>query len=390
MTFDIKTDIRIQYEKPSGTWNSIQCDTFELDIDRGVDVEQNTFARPSVGTATIKLMKSSLSDFLNGPDYQSNQRIRIQYDIGGASFQSIFEGYIQNIAMTYIPQAKASGNNNERGQLQVDITANDMGRIALNTQIGTFNITGTSTRSFINLMNQLETAITAIDSRYSQAQVLSGGSSTFQYANTFLDVPSGELFTQFLDAELGWLFASRNSGMRYLTRADVNTIQGYAFDPLNLTVSNVHSTSDLHVCMDNIQLAYNSDNIANQVRVTNEVTGIQTTSTNSTSVGLYGRQLADFEVNFDPTVSGGTTFAQWASAVSGAANPKSVTSVSVPAIRRDGFPSEILEEEIGSSLQVEFASAGLPTLQERYMITRFNHVIDADHWEVNIGLWRGI
>jgi hypothetical protein len=380
MTFDIKTDIRIQYEKPSGTWNSIQCDTFELEIDRGIDVEQATFARPAVGTATVKLMKSSLSDFLNGPDYQSNQRFRVQYLVGGI-FSSIFEGFIQNIEMSYVVEAQ---------KLQVNITANDMGRLALNTQIGTFNITGTSTRSFINLMNQLETAITAIDSRYSQAQVLSGGSSTFQYANTYLDVASGELFNQFLDAELGWLFASRNSGMRYLTRADVNTIQGYAFDPLNLTVSNVHSTSDLHVCMDNIQLAYNSDNIANQVRVTNAVTGIKTTSTNSTSVGLYGRQLADFEVNFDPTVSGGTTFANWASAVSGAANPKSVTSVSVPAIRRDGFPSEILEEEIGSSLQVEFASAGLPTLQERYMITRLNHVIDADHWELNIGLWRGI
>jgi hypothetical protein len=333
-------------------------------------------------------MKSSLSDFLNGPDYQSNQRIRIQYVIGGL-FSSIFEGFIQNIAMTYIPQAKVSGNNNERGQLQVDITANDMGRIALNTQIGTFNIV-TGSRSFINVMNQLGTAITAIDSRYSQFQTLFGGSSTFQYANTFLDVPSGELYNQFLDAELGWLYASRNSGMRYLTRADVNTIQGYAFNPLNLTVSNVHSTSDLHVCMDNIQLAYNSDNIANQVRVTNEVTGIRTTSTNSTSVGLYGRQLADFEVNFDPTVSGGTTLANWASAVATAANPKSVTSVSVPAIRRDGFPSEILEEDIGRSLQVEFASAGLPTLQERYMISRINHVIDANHWEVNIGLWRGI
>jgi hypothetical protein len=380
MTFDIKQDIRIQYEKPSGTWNSIQCDTFEVDIDRGIDVEQGTFARPSVGIATVKLMKSSLSDFLNGPDYQSNQRFRVQYNVGGI-FSSIFEGFIQNIEMSYVVEAQ---------KLQVDITANDMGRLALNTQIGTFNITGTSTRSFINVMNQLGTAITAIDSRYSQAQVLSGGSSTFQYANTYLDVPSGELFNQFLDAELGWLYASRNSGMRYLTRADVNTIQGYSWDTNDIIVSNVHSTSNLHVCMDNIQLAYNSDNIANQVRVTNAVTGIKTTSTNSTSVGLYGRQLADFEVNFDPTVSGGTTFANWASAVSGAANPKSVTAVSVPAIRRDGFPSEILEEEIGSSLQVEFASAGLPTLQERYMITRMNHVIDADHWELNIGLWRGI
>ena len=379
MTWNIKTGIRIQYEKPSGTWNSMQCDTFELQIDRGINVEQSTFARPSVGTATIRMMKSSLSDFLNGPDYASNQRIRIQYDNIG-SWDELFNGFIQNIDMSYVQDA---------GKLQVDITANDMGRIALNTQIGTFNITGTSTRSFISVMGQLATAITAIDSRYSQAQVLSGGSSTYQYANTYLDITSGELYEQFLDAELGWLYASKSGAMRFLTRADVNTIQGYSWDTNDIIVSNVHSTSNLHVCMDNIQLAYNSDNIANQVRVTNAVTGTKTTSTNSTSVTAYGRQLADFEVNFDPA-SPSSTFAQWASAVSGAANPKAITSVSVPAIRRTGFPSYILNEEIGDALQVEFASAGLPTLQERYMISRINHVIDANHWEMNIGLWRGI
>lgn len=379
MAWDIKTDLRIQYEKPSGTWNSIQADSYELDIDRGVDVEQGAFARPSVGTATIKMLKRSLADFLNGPDYASNQRIRIEY-LDGGLWVALFTGFIQNIEMAYIVEA---------GKLQVIITANDMGRIALNTQIGTFNITGTTARSFINVMNQLGTAITAIDSRYSQAQVLSGGSSTYQYANTYLDVPSGELYNQFLDAELGWMWASKNSGMRFLTRADVNTIQGYSWDTNDIIVSNVHSTSNLHVCMDHIELSYLSDGIANQVRVTNAVTGTKTTSTNSSSVTAYGRQLADFEVNFDPA-SPSSTYAQWASAVATAANPKSIRMVSVPAIRRTGLPSSILSEDIGDALQIEFASAGLPTLQERYMITRINHVIDADHWEVNIGLWRGI
>ncbi len=379
MTWDIKTGIRIQYEKPAGTWNNIQADTFEVDIDRGVDVEQNTFARPSVGTATVRMMKSSLADFLNGPDYASNQNFRIQYDNSG-TWDPLFTGFIQNIEMNYVVEAK---------KLQVTITANDMGRLALNTQIGTFNITGTTARSFINVMNQLGTAITAVDSRYSQAQVLSGGSSTYQYANTYLDVPSGELFEQFLDAELGWLYASKSGGMRYLTRADVNTIQGYSWDTNDLIVSNVHSTSNLHVCMDYIDLSYISDGIANQVRVTNAVTGTRTTSTNSTSVTAYGRQLADFTVNFDPA-SPSTTYAQWASAVASAANPKNIRSVSVPVIRRTGFPSFILNEEIGDALQVEFASTGLPTLQERYMITRMNHTINADHWELSLGLWRGI
>lgn len=379
MTFDIKTDLRIQYEKPSGTWNSIQADSFEVSIDRGVDVEQGVFARPSVGTAEIRMMKSSLSDFLNGPDYASNQAFRIQYDNGGV-WDPIFTGFIQNIEMNYVVENK---------KLQVTITANDMGRLALNTQIGTFNITGTSTRSFINVMGQLATAITAIDSRYSQSQVLSGGSSTYQYANTYLDVASGELFEQFLDAELGWLYASKSGAMKYLSRADVNTIQGYAWDTNDLIVSNIHSSSNLHVCMDTMDLSYISDGIANQVRVENAVTGTRTTSTNSSSVTLYGRQLADFTVNFDPA-SPSTTYAQWASAVATAANPKNIRSVSVPVIRQTGFPSFILNEEIGDALQVEFASTGLPTLQERYMITRMNHVISADHWELNLGLWRGI
>jgi hypothetical protein len=379
MIFDIKTDLRIQYEKPAGTWNNLQCDSFEVSIDRGIDVEQGTLARPSVGTAEVRMMKSNLSDFLNGPDYQSNQRFRVQYVVGGLG-SSIFEGFIQNIEMQYLVEAK---------QLQVTITANDMARIALNTQIGTFNIV-TGSRSFVNVMNQLATAITAVDSRYSQSQLLSGGSSTFQYQNTYLDTPSGELFETFLDAELGWLYPTKSSGMRYLTRADVNTIQGYPWDVNGLIVSNIHSTVDEHVCMNSMDLSYLSDGIANQVRVENATTGIRSVSTNATSVSLYGRQLADFTVDFDPTASGGTTLANWASAVSSAANPKNIRSVSVPAIRRDGFPSLILEEDIGDALQVEFASAGLPTLQERYMITRLNHVITAQHWELNIGLWRGI
>jgi hypothetical protein len=140
--------------------------------------------------------------------------------------------------------------------------------------------------------------------------------------------------------------------------------------------------------MNSIDLSYLSDGIANQVRVENALTGIRTTATNATSVTAYGRQLADFIVEFDP--SSGTTFANWASAVANAADPKNIRSVSVPAIRRDGLASVVLLADVGEPLQVEFASTGLPTLQELYMITKMNHVITAEHWELNIGLWRGI
>jgi hypothetical protein len=386
MPFDIKTDLRIQYLK-SGVYYSLEADSFELDIDRGIEVEQGVFARPSVGTATIRMMKKNLADFLNGPDYQSNQFLRIEYRTAG-TWTRLFAGYIQNIEMNYVATAKSGASALDKGKLQVTITAYDISRIALNTQISTFNITGTSARSFINVMDQLGTAIGAIDSRYAWSQALSGGSSTYQNAYTYLDIASGELYAQFLDAELGWLWAHKNGSMRYMTRADVNTVQGQTWSSSNLTVSNIHSTASKHVCMDNIQLAYDSDAICNVVAVTETFNQTKSTQSNSSSITAYGRQVGRFEVNFDPTAV--TTLAQWASAVATAANPKSIRMVSVPVILDSGDVSEIADSEIGSALQIEFAQTGFTTLQELYMISRINHVIDADHWEMNIGLWRGI
>ena len=390
MPFDIKSQLRIQYEKPAGTWNNLQCDSFEVIIDRGIEVEQSVFARPSVGTATIKMMKSDLSDFMNGPDYQSNQRIRIEWQ-NISTWQPLFYGFIQNIEMAYVPTAKSSGSALTRGQLEVTITAYDMGRLALNTQIGTFNITGTSTRSFKSVMDQLATAITAVDSRYSQSQFLTGGSSTYQHAYTYLDISSGELYAQFLDAELGWLWASpfASGAMEYMTRSDVDTQQGLPWDTSRIIVSNIHSSSNLHVCMDNLQLAYDSDGISNVAKVTETYTTATSTQSNSSSITSYGRQLGQFEVNFNPA-SPSSTLANWASAVATAANPKSITQVSVPVITDAGDVSLILNRDVGELLQVEFAQTGFTTLQEKYLMTRHNHIITPDHWEMNIGLWRGI
>jgi hypothetical protein len=394
MPFDIKTQLRIQYESPSGTWNSIQADSFELEIDRGIDVESGVLAKPSVGIATVKMMKSSLADFINGPAYQSNQRIRIEWQ-NISTWQPLFYGFIQNIEMSYVPTAKVSGNSNERGKLQVTITANDMGRIALNTLISSMIVgSTTASRGFRAVMDQLETAITAIDSRYTQSQFGSTSSSTYQYAGEiFGPQTAGSIYDQLLDAELGWLWASpfSSGGMLYMTRGDVATQKGMSWDPsTRVVVSNVHSLSDLHSCMDNIQLDYNSDGITNIVRIENQATpGTYTTVTNSTSVTAYGRQVGEFGVKFNPT-SPSSTLTDWGNAVTGAANPKAITQVSVPVLSDLGVPSLILNRDVGEPLQVEFAVNGLTTLQEQYLMTRHNHVITADHWEMNIGLWRGI
>jgi hypothetical protein len=375
MPFDIKTDISIQYEYAEDSWTELRCDSFEVEIDRGIDIEEGVFARPSVGTATVRLMKSSLADLVGTPQYKSNMPIKID-----ASGYILFYGYIQNVSMAYVATTK---------KLEVVITAYDQTRIALNTRLSSFSITGTATaKSFRTVMTNLANAIRAVDTRVAWNQVGSGGSSTAANDYFEVDVISGDVLNMLLDAELGWFWANNNFGCYWKTRADINTAQATTWSSSNPTISNVHSSSANHYCMDAIDYSYNSDDITNVVKVT-ETGGLATaTSTNSTSVTDYGRQAQDYEVNFWNT-SGLGTLGAWASQVSAAANPRSVKSVSVPAVRRDGTLSTIVDKDICYPMQVEF-SAGGTTLQEIYLISRIGHTITSEHWEVNLGLWRGI
>jgi len=375
MPFDIKTDISIQYEYAEDSWTELRCDSFEVEIDRGIDIEEGVFARPSVGTATVKLMKKSLADLVGTPQYKSNMPFKI---IAGG--YTLFYGYIQNVSMAYVATAK---------KLEITITAYDQSRIAQNTRLSSFSITGTATaKSFRSVMDDLENAVRAVDTRVAWSQVGSGGSSTAANDYFEVDVISGDILNMLLDAELGWFWANTSAGCTWKTRVDINTVQGTTWSSSNPTISNIHSSSADHYCMDAIDYSYNSDDITNVVKVT-ETGGLATaTSTNSTSVADYGRQAQDFEVNFWNT-SGLGTLGAWASQVSAAANPRSVKSVSVPAVRRDGTLSTIVGKDICYPMQVEF-SAGGTTLQEIYLISRIGHTITSEHWEVNLGLWRGI
>jgi hypothetical protein len=375
MTFNLATDISIQYEYATDSWTELRCDTFEIDIDRGIDIEQGVFARPSVGTATVRLMKSSLADLVGTPQYKSNMALKIE-----ASGTSLFYGYIQNVSMAYVATTK---------KLEVTITAYDMTRIALNTRLSSFAITGSTTaKSFRNVMDNLENAVRAVDSRTAWNQVGSGGSSTVANDYFEVDVISGDVLNMILDAELAWFWANPNAGITWKTRIDINTAQATSWSSSNPTISNVHTSSVDHYCMDSIDYSYDSDAITNVVKVTETGSLATSTSTNSSSVTNYGRQVADFEVNFFPS-SSYTTLAQWASTVSAAANPRSIKLVSVPAIRRDGTMSTVVNKDIGYPMQVEFSADGT-TLQEIYLISRIGHTINADHWEMTIGLWRGI
>lgn len=233
--FNIKTDLSIRYlNATSGMYVEIVADSFEVDIDRGIDVENGVFAEGAIGTATIKLVKKNLSDFLNTPGYKASDPLDIRYrpfpDTNPSIYNMLFSGTIQNVSMNYI---------NESQNLEITIVANDSMRKFQNTVLASHSVAGTVTqRSFRNCMINLATAI-----GFTLSPGGAGASGTTQRAFTWINTPAGEIVSKFLDAELGWMYSLNNGTLSYLARTDVATKQAIAFSPGSPTISNVHFTN---------------------------------------------------------------------------------------------------------------------------------------------------
>lgn len=542
--FDISKNLKIQYLNVSiSAWVDIQADAFEVDIDRGIEVENGVFAQPSVGTATVKLVKKSLSDFLTGPSYKSGDIFRVAYEYAPDTYptlyKTIFSGYIQNISMGYI---------NESSTLEITIVANDVMRFAMNANLPTYSVAGTTTqRQFRNVMTSLFTAIGAASPvGLTLAAAGSGASSTIQRAFVWLNTPGGEILSRFMNAELGWIYADRSvyNYIYYLARTDIATKRALTYNSANLTVSNVHYTnllangtfetnttgwtsgsgvtlsrvtsqfytgvasmrvhgggssttyitdnastgtgfavgtklkasmwvksesgnqnatiairctdysgttvygtftsavtavnatgwtevtvtgvvptgtqvaalrvtgikagsganaiyidnvklenlttiSNNHVCLDSINLSYDTDLLVNKAKVTEIGGGTTSTVANTTSITANGEHAGSYQVEYDAAASP-TTLANLATRIANSATIKQVQGVTVPVIRDDGKASVIADLEIADTLQVEFAQDPLAPLQVISLVSRINHVITPQHWEMNVSLWRAI
>jgi len=388
--WSIKNDLEVSYFDTS--WVAIQADSYQVDIDRGISVEQGVFARPKVGTLTARLVKKDLSDLVTGPAYKSNMPIRIRYrrypDTFPAQWTTIFYGFISNITMNF---------NVESQKLNIEINADDATKILTGTRLSSFAITGTtSARGFRTIMGNLGSAITAIDSRVtlSQAPTASAASSSVQSAQTFGETNSGDILNQLLDAELGWCWTNRSSAdAYYLTRGDVAALKAGTWYG-TLVVSNVHSTATTHICMDFIDLNWNTDNLVNSVKVieSSSTPASDKTVKNTTSITNYGEWPADFEITMDPGASPYTRVSDWATTVANAADPKTISRVSCPAIRRDGTSSDLATIDIGEQLKIEFTDPNNTsnTISQIALISGITHSITPDHWEITVDIWKGM
>ena len=336
--FDIALDLSIRYFNSTlGAYVEIVADSFEIDIDRGIDVENGVFAEGAIGTATVKLVKKNLTDFLGTPGYKSGDQFDIRYrpqpDTLPFNYNIIYAGWIQNVSMTYI---------NESQTLEITITANDAMKVFQNTLIPLHSVAGTVVqRSFRNCMINLTTAINAATTYpggVSLTALGAGASGTTQRAFTFpVNTPSGEIASKFMDAELGWYFTGNAGGVQYLTRTDVGTLQAVAYTAGNPTVSNVHFTNLL-------------TNGTFEVNTTGWSPGGSVTLTRDTAQFYSG--IASMRVNSTATTSTAYTF-QTNTTMTAVANSKYKASIWVKA--QANTPT--------ARVQIAYVNSGGTTLQ---------------------------
>jgi hypothetical protein len=156
----------------------------------------------------------------------------------------------------------------------------------------------------------------------------------------------------------------------------------------SVELDNLTTISANHFCLDSLQLSYDSDNIVNRAVVIDSMTGARTVASNLSSINTNGVRADEFSVNLDP--AGLSSYSALATRIANAATLKQIYGVVVPVVRDDGKVGNIANYEIGDTLQVEFAQDPLAPLRVVSIISRINHVITPTHWEMNIGLWRGM
>lgn len=303
--FNIQTDLSIRYfNQTLSAYVDIVADSFEVDIDRGIQIEQGVFSSGSIGVATVKLVKRNLSDFLGTPGYKAGDLFDIRYkptpDTAPTTYNTIYAGYIQNVSMNYI---------NESGSLQITIVANDVMRYYMNQVLPSFSTTGTvANRSFRNCLIQLTSALSTA-STYSPSgvtlspAVTGAGSATTQIAYTWINQPAGQILEQFVNAELGWVWGNKSvaNDVKYITRGEMDTKKLAIFTSGLPTASNVHYRNFIN----------NGDfevNTANWVALTGSTTLSRVTSTYYT--GIASLRVASTLASLTPyqfSTSGGMT-----------------------------------------------------------------------------------
>lgn len=384
--FSLKTNIRVEFEiatagtwiwsvstwdggdvwgdsTPSVAWTDLLCETFEISIDRGCDVDSGILVNPSQNQTVVRMQSVDYDPFVNGTIHAGTPvRITIDPDSTG-TWQEIYVGKVQSFQTSY----NAQGLNN------IEFVAVDEMTAFLNTPLAAYSIAAGQTTADIidSLVVGYWTGSWYLDTNY----------LTTLEATTYTNTTIGTVINDVLNSELGYLYVAQNGEINYISHSTfdqiVDTGAAYFFE-------STHSTDPGHICMSDLVMDANSNNLPNQIKATNST--LEATATNTDAISLYG--ALSFTV---PTIVEDATQLQLVlDAITLNVRLRRARALTFQPIQRDGeFRSWHLADRLFNCVNVSYDLGGL-TLNENYVVTKQIDIITPDSWDTTLELWRGI
>lgn len=348
------------------TWQSYECSVSELEIDYGGEVQDSLYFQPRPAQADLTLQNLTIDPTVN-PAMRPGVGVRVRL-VDGEYSKTLYRGYIDTINVSYDPR-----NNTHIMQ----VSSFDAFKRIVNTRLALLD-----TLDPIEFPEGVATPYEVLEivaEQYGTAMSPLSEPTEGLIPGTTLEnfIPNTVMY-EAIQAGLGlfWIDAD--------TEEFVFIPRPTTLDPTDkYSVGNNHN-APLHLCMSDIEVASDINNIYNslQVSLKNDAeTSILIRNTDS--IELYGEFALDTEVNLIDDIE----LENWGRRVFNQTTTKLVQSVETPAINRLGALTHAAIITPGETVKVVYNTAQL-NINDVYTVTKVSHSIDVNQWFTTLELWK--
>jgi hypothetical protein len=348
-------------------WQPIQCETSQLDVNLGGQIQSNISFQPQPSDLDITV-QSWTFDPNNNSSVRSGTRIRVRLDDGIVN-HTLFSGFIETVSVTY----RADGPN------LIRISGFDGHKRLVNYRVETWDTTDYGPAiSPTDQIDELATATGYVlsDDSISLDGLIPTTVTTNAIANTFLN--------DALEVGLGIFWINPETGeLEVRNRPQIVTASATTY-----IVGNNHpdpgEDDPYHLCMSDIVVNSNSDSSINDLKVslTSDDT-IFVVVKDQDSIDLYGELSQDIEIN----TTDSTELTRWAGQVFTGTPTKNVRAVQTPALDRQGNLTEAALFTPGTLIGVRYQTDNI-NINDYYTVVKARQSVDVNNWFTTLELWK--
>jgi hypothetical protein len=347
------------------TWQSYNCSVSEVNIGIGGEVEDSLFFQPRPAEADITIQDLTIDPTVN-PAMRPGVGVRVRLERDDYE-RILYRGYIDSINVSY----------DADNQHIMQIVAYDSFKRFVNSRL-----------PILDTLDE-EVFPDGYASPYEVLEILAEQFGTFvnERSTDLQGKIPGTLLENFIPNSVTYQAIQVGLAIFWVDPATEEFV--FIERPVELdgtgkyVIGNQHDEA-LHLCMSDVEVASNIDNVFNSLKVT-MLTDSETSVLikNTDSIELYGEFAIDQTLN----VTDIDELERWGTAVFNQTTTKFVNNVETPAIDRKGALTHAAIIEPGETINIRYITDVL-NINEPYTVTRVNHQIDVNNWFTTLELWK--